>query len=279
MRAAISPRLAMSTRRNTAASPVARRAPRVCEPSRYRVRRTRRGAMSRGSSSRARAGDARLADPPPGAARAAAAPRAGKHVLPAEHRPAGHRHAARDAGAAARVRPTANVPYGPSQGLPEFIEALRGYYAAPPASTLDADEIFVTTGGSEAILFVARRDRRPRRRGAGLRAVLHELQRLRARWWACAPCPVTTRAEDGYHLPDRARRSRRASAPRTRAILLCSPNNPTGTVYTDAEMETRGRDLPRARSVPRRRRGLPRVRLRRPAPPLGADARRASSSR
>jgi aspartate aminotransferase len=49
--------------------------------------------------------------------------------------------------------------------------------------------------------------------------------------------PVTTRTEDGYHLPARPVIESRLS-PRTRAILICSPNNPTGTVYTDAEMET-----------------------------------------
>jgi aspartate aminotransferase len=44
------------------------------------------------------------------------------------------------------------VPYGPSQGLPEFIEALRSYYAGIGVP-LAAEEIFVTTAGSEAILF------------------------------------------------------------------------------------------------------------------------------
>ena len=46
----------------------------------------------------------------------------------------------------------AYVPYGPSQGLPEFVEALRGYYSSL-GFALDPSEIFVTTGGSEAILF------------------------------------------------------------------------------------------------------------------------------
>src|SRR5580765_1731457 len=46
-----------------------------------------------------------------------------------------------------------NVPYGPSQGLPEFIEALRAYYAGV-GLTVSHEEIFVTTGGSEALLFV-----------------------------------------------------------------------------------------------------------------------------
>src|SRR4051812_42523505 len=40
-----------------------------------------------------------------------------------------------------------NVAYGPSQGLPEFVEALRAYYARHEIE-VTADEIFVTTGGS-----------------------------------------------------------------------------------------------------------------------------------
>src|SRR4249920_1139329 len=46
----------------------------------------------------------------------------------------------------------AYVPYGPSQGSPEFIEALRTYYAGVGVRVA-AEEIFVTTAGSEAILF------------------------------------------------------------------------------------------------------------------------------
>src|SRR5207249_2302669 len=45
-----------------------------------------------------------------------------------------------------------HVAYGPSQGLPEFIEALRGYYAGLGLAVA-TEEIFVTTAGSEAILF------------------------------------------------------------------------------------------------------------------------------
>ena len=49
--------------------------------------------------------------------------------------------------------------------------------------------------------------------------------------------PVPTHVEDGYHLPPRAEIEKRIG-PRTRAILMCSPNNPTGTVYSDAEIDT-----------------------------------------
>ena len=48
---------------------------------------------------------------------------------------------------------SANVAYGPSEGLPEFIDTVRAYHAG---CGLDVarEEIFVTTGGSEALLFV-----------------------------------------------------------------------------------------------------------------------------
>lgn len=127
-----------------------------------------------------------------------------------------------------------NVPYGPSQGLPEFVEALRSYYAGIGVQLL-ADEIFVTTAGSEALLFTL---------GAlcdvGDQVLVFEPFYTNYNGFAAMmgvePVPVTTRAEDGYHLPDRAAIEARLTA-RTRAILICSPNNPTGTVYTDAEIE------------------------------------------
>jgi aspartate aminotransferase len=51
--------------------------------------------------------------------------------------------------------------------------------------------------------------------------------------------PVTLSAEDGYHLPPRAA-IENVITDRTRAVILCSPNNPTGTVYSDAELEMIG---------------------------------------
>ncbi len=130
-----------------------------------------------------------------------------------------------------------NVPYGPSQGLPEFIEALRGYYRRVGLEVA-SEEIFVTTGGSEAILFVL---------GAiaddGDEVLVFEPFYTNYNGFAALigvrPVPVTTRAEDGYHLPPREAIEARISA-RTRAILICSPNNPTGTVYTSEEMERLG---------------------------------------
>lgn len=131
-----------------------------------------------------------------------------------------------------------NVAYGPSEGSLEFREAVRDYYARDGLPAVDTSEIFVTTGGSEALLFVlaAVAD-------DGDEVLVFEpfytnyvgfggLVGVRA-------VPVTTNPADGYHLPETAEIEARIT-PRTKAILLCSPNNPTGTVYGDAEIERVG---------------------------------------
>jgi aspartate aminotransferase len=127
-----------------------------------------------------------------------------------------------------------NVAYGPSQGLPAFIESVRAYYARWDLE-FAREEIFVTTGGSEALLFV-------------LAAVADDGDDVLvfepfytnyngfASLVGVRTVPVTTRAEDGYHLPPREV-IEQAIGQRTRAIMLCSPNNPTGTVYSDEELE------------------------------------------
>jgi aspartate aminotransferase len=48
--------------------------------------------------------------------------------------------------------------------------------------------------------------------------------------------PLTLRVEDGFRLPPKEEIESRITS-KTRAILLCSPNNPTGTVYTPEELE------------------------------------------
>ncbi|TEU07184.1 MAG: aminotransferase class I/II-fold pyridoxal phosphate-dependent enzyme, partial [Candidatus Aminicenantes bacterium] len=48
--------------------------------------------------------------------------------------------------------------------------------------------------------------------------------------------PLTLKVEDGFHLPPKEEIEARITS-RTKAILLCSPNNPTGTVYTSEELE------------------------------------------
>ena len=126
------------------------------------------------------------------------------------------------------------VPYGPSQGLPMFLEALRVYYGGIGV-TLTLEDLFVTTAGSEAIQFTlnALCD-------VGDQVIGFEPFYTNYNGFASIAgvefVPVTTHGADGYHLPDRAAIEAKIG-PRTKAILICSPNNPTGTVYTDAELE------------------------------------------
>lgn len=138
-----------------------------------------------------------------------------------------------------------NVAYGPSEGLPEFLDALHGYYAGV-GLPMERGEIFVTTGGSEAILFVLGMIADP-----GDEVLVFEPFYTNYNGFSALlgvrTVPVTTRAEDGYHLPCREEIEARITD-RTRAILLCSPNNPTGTVYGDDELRmlveiSRDRDL------------------------------------
>jgi len=126
------------------------------------------------------------------------------------------------------------VAYGPSEGLPEFREAVRRYYRHIGLEVA-TDEIFVTTGGSEALLFVVAAVADP-----GDEVLVFEPFYTNYSGFAelvgVRVAPITLRPEDGYRLPSRET-IEAAVGPRTRAILLCSPNNPTGTVYDEAELE------------------------------------------
>jgi aspartate aminotransferase len=111
-----------------------------------------------------------------------------------------------------------NVAYGPSQGTPEFIETVRRYHQRCGLNVA-TEEIFVTTGGSEALMFV-------------LAAVADDGDEVLvfepfytnysgfATLVGVRTRPVTTHAEDGYHLPDRATIEASITG-RTRAIMLC----------------------------------------------------------
>jgi aspartate aminotransferase len=125
------------------------------------------------------------------------------------------------------------LAYSPSAGTPEFLEALGEYYRRLGIA-LGPDELIATTGGSEALLFA-------------LLAVAGEgdevlvVEPFYTNYQAFATMaglrlvPLTARAEDGFHLPPREAWDH-AVTPRTRAVLLCNPSNPTGTVYSREEL-------------------------------------------
>ncbi len=126
------------------------------------------------------------------------------------------------------------LPYAPSQGLPETVAAWQTYYAQLGLE-LAPNQLLVTTGGSEALLFAMMAVADP-----GDEILVFEPTYANyfgfAVMTSIGMVPVTLRGEDGYHLPPTAEIERRIT-PRTRAILFTTPGNPTGTVFSYDELE------------------------------------------
>ena len=124
--------------------------------------------------------------------------------------------------------------YTPSAGTAECLASLRDYYRRI-GIVLEADQIVTTTGGSEAILFALTACA-----GPGDEALLVEPFYTNYAAFATMAgvrlVPLRARGEDGFHLPP-IDQWRAALTPRTKAVLLCNPNNPTGTVYRREELE------------------------------------------
>jgi len=126
------------------------------------------------------------------------------------------------------------LPYGPSDGLPELKEAIAWFFSRYDVKILP-EEVFITTGGSEAILFafLSICDN-------GDNVLIPEPFYTNymgfARMAGIEIIPIPTRVEEGFHLPDE-KYIKNLINEKTRAILICSPNNPTGTVYDDEEIE------------------------------------------
>ncbi len=133
------------------------------------------------------------------------------------------------------------LAYSPSQGLADYRQALAAYYneiglGAP--APLNADQIMVTVGGSEALLFAF----------AAICDVGDDLlvpEPYYTNYGGFAHLlgvqirPALTRAEDGFALDPAALAER--IGPRTRALVLPSPGNPTGAVVDAATLEALGR--------------------------------------
>jgi len=127
------------------------------------------------------------------------------------------------------------LEYSPSSGTPEFVLSLQHYYEKRLGLTLGADQILATTGGSEAILFAFLACANE---GDDVLVVepFYANYRAFATMAGLNLVPVLSRGRDGFHLPPR-HVFEKALTPRTRIVILCNPNNPTGTVYTRAELD------------------------------------------
>ena len=125
------------------------------------------------------------------------------------------------------------LSYGPSGGLLELRLAVADYYRRVGID-VHLDNVWITTGGSEAILFSMLAVCDP-----GDEILVFEPFYTNYNGLATMAnvklVPLTTKVENGFHLPTQRQIEAKISR-RTRAILINTPNNPTGTVLTEQEM-------------------------------------------
>ncbi|WP_345220409.1 pyridoxal phosphate-dependent aminotransferase [Hymenobacter koreensis] len=126
------------------------------------------------------------------------------------------------------------LEYSPTAGLPSYRTKLAAYYQRA-GMPVEAEDILVTAGGSEAIFFALMSCLNP-----GDELIVPEPFYGAYTAFAVATdvriVPVTSHIENGYALPPIAEFESRIT-PRTKALLVCNPNNPTGYVYSRQELE------------------------------------------
>jgi len=126
------------------------------------------------------------------------------------------------------------LEYSHSAGNESYRRKLVQYYAGVGIH-VDHNQIIVTTGGSEAIQFgfMACLD-------AGDEVIIPEPFYANYNGFAVAAgvkvVPITSHIENGFALPPIEAFEEKIT-PRTRAIVICNPNNPTGYLYSNEEMQ------------------------------------------
>lgn len=125
------------------------------------------------------------------------------------------------------------LEYSPSQGFLSYRQKLVQYYAAYDIE-LSVDDIIITTGGSEAVLFAFLSCLNP-----GDEIIVPEPAYANYMAFAISAGAkirtIPTTIEDGFALPA-VEKFEELINEHTRAILICNPNNPTGYLYTRREM-------------------------------------------
>ena len=121
----------------------------------------------------------------------------------------------------------------PSDGLPSLRKKLKEYYKRFNID-VDVDDIIVTTGGSEAVLFAFMACLDP-----GDEIIVPEPAYANYMAFAISAgakiVTVPSTIDEGFSLPN-VDKFEELITPRTKGILICNPNNPTGYLYTMKEM-------------------------------------------
>ena len=125
------------------------------------------------------------------------------------------------------------LEYSPSQGIQSLRTKMVGYYAEYGID-ISPDEIIITTGGSEAIMFAYMACLNP---GDEIIVTDPSYANYMAFAISCGAVvkSVKTHIEDGFKLPP-VEEFEKQITDKTRAILICNPNNPTGYLYSKKEM-------------------------------------------
>lgn len=125
------------------------------------------------------------------------------------------------------------LEYSPSEGLLSLREKLCDYYHRFNID-VDVDDIIVTTGGSEAVLFAFMACLDP-----GDEIIVPEPAYANYMAFAISAgakiVTVPSSIEEGFALPP-VEKFEELITERTKGILICNPNNPTGYLYTQKEM-------------------------------------------
>ena len=125
------------------------------------------------------------------------------------------------------------LEYSPSEGLLSLREKLADYYHRFNIN-VTANDIIVTTGGSEAVLFAFMACLDP-----GDEIIIPEPAYANYMAFAISAgakiVTVPSTIDEGFALPPVAD-FEKLITPRTKGILICNPNNPTGYLYTQKEM-------------------------------------------
>ncbi len=126
------------------------------------------------------------------------------------------------------------LEYAPSTGILESVEAWQVFYQHKGFS-YDVKDILVTSGGSEALIFAFLTVADP-----GDELIVFEpfytSYAIQAAMGNVKLKAVKTRVENGFHLPTK-REIEKAINKKTKGIVVCNPNNPTGTCYTGEEVK------------------------------------------
>ena len=125
------------------------------------------------------------------------------------------------------------LEYAVSPGLPELISSLQQYYTTYNMD-FESDEILVTNGGSEALLFALMATCDPKDNILVPEPFYSNYNGF-SQSINVNITPITTKAEEGFHLPSKEKIQSLITS-KTRAILISNPGNPTGTVYTKKEL-------------------------------------------